>query len=69
MNLEEFSNSLFDEVCSLHRELCVIPAPSHFEDKRAEYILNYLIIFKELLLLQNIVKTAVQLFSMVQDSV
>lgn len=42
MNLEEFSNSLFDEVCSLHRELCVIPAPSHFEDKRAEYILNYL---------------------------
>ncbi len=42
MNLDKFSKNLFEEVCALHKELCVIPAPSHFEDKRAEYILKYL---------------------------
>ncbi len=42
MNLEEFSKNCFEEVCKLHKELCVIPAPSHYEDKRAEYILKYL---------------------------
>lgn len=42
MNLDLFSKNCFHEVCALHKELCVIPAPSHYEDKRAEYILNYL---------------------------
>lgn len=26
----------------LHKELCLIPAPSHFEDERAAYVLKYL---------------------------
>jgi len=42
MNLHKFSEEMFEEVLKLHRDLCLIPAPSHFEDKRAEYVLNYL---------------------------
>ena len=42
MDLNRFSEKKFDEVLKLHKELCLIPAPSHFEDGRAEYILKYL---------------------------
>ena len=42
MDLQKFSNEKFDELLKLHRELCVIPAPSHFEDERAKYVLKYL---------------------------
>ena len=33
----------YDLVDKLWRELCIIPAPSHHEEKRAEYIKNTLI--------------------------
>ena len=42
MNLQKISEEKFEELLKLHYELCVIPAPSHFEDKRAEYVLKYL---------------------------
>lgn len=42
MDLQKFSEEKFEELLKLHRELCVIPAPSHFEDERAKYILEYL---------------------------
>lgn len=42
MNLQKFCEEKFEEVLELHHDLCVIPAPSHFEDERAEYILKYL---------------------------
>lgn len=42
MNLQVFSEEKYDELLKLHRELCLIPAPSHYEEKRAEYILRYL---------------------------
>ena len=42
MDLQKFSDEKFHEVLKLHRELCVIPAPSNFEDERAQYILKYL---------------------------
>ena len=42
MNLQKFYEEKFEEVIKLHRDLCLIPAPSHFEEKRAEYILKYL---------------------------
>jgi len=42
MDLQKFSEEKFEELLKLHRELCLIPAPSHFEDERAEYILKYL---------------------------
>lgn len=42
MNLQVFAEEKFDELLKLHKELCVIPAPSHFEDERAAYILKYL---------------------------
>lgn len=42
MDLQKFSEEKFEELLKLHRELCVIPAPSHFEDERAEYVLKYL---------------------------
>ena len=42
MDLKKFSEDVFEELLKLHRDLCIIPSPSHFEDKRAKYILNYL---------------------------
>lgn len=42
MDLQKFSDEKFDELLKIHRELCLIPAPSYFEDRRAEYILKYL---------------------------
>ncbi len=42
MDLLKFSNEKFDALLKLHKELCLIPAPSHFEDERAKYILKYL---------------------------
>lgn len=42
MDLQKFSLEKFDELLKLHKELCLIPAPSHFEDERAAYVLNYL---------------------------
>lgn len=42
MDLQKFSEEKFDELLRIHRELCLIPAPSNFEDERAKYILKYL---------------------------
>lgn len=42
MDLQKFSDEKFDELLKIHRELCLIPAPSYFEDRRAKYILKYL---------------------------
>ncbi len=42
MDLQKFSEEKFEELLTLHRQMCVIPAPSHFEDERAEYVLKYL---------------------------
>lgn len=42
MDLQKFSEEKFEEVLKLLHDLCVIPAPSHFEDERANYVLNYL---------------------------
>ena len=42
MDLEKISNEKFDELLKIHRELCLIPATSHFEDERAMYVLKYL---------------------------
>jgi len=42
MDLQKFSEEKYHELLQLHRDLCVIPAPSHFEEKRAQYILNYM---------------------------
>lgn len=42
MDLQKFSEEKFEELLKIHRDLCVIPAPSHFEDERAKYILKYL---------------------------
>ena len=41
MDLQKFSEEKFEELLKLHKELCIIPAPSHFEDGRAEYVLKY----------------------------
>ena len=41
MDLQKFSEEKFEELLKLHKELCLIPAPSHFEDERAEYVLKY----------------------------
>ena len=35
--LIEFLKNNRDEIFRTHRELCLIPAPSHFEDERAKY--------------------------------
>ncbi len=41
--MENFkSENYYDLALYLTKELCSIPAPSHHEEKRAEYILNYL---------------------------
>ncbi len=42
MDMHRFAEERFDELLTLHRELCLIPAPSHLEDERAKYILSYL---------------------------
>ena len=42
MDLQKFSEENFEALLKLHRELCLIPAPSHFEEERAKYILEYL---------------------------
>jgi len=42
MDLQKFSEEKFAELLKLHKELCLIPAPSHFEDERAAYVLKYL---------------------------
>ncbi len=42
MDLQKFSEEKFAALLKLHRELCLIPAPSHFEEERAKYILEYL---------------------------
>lgn len=42
VDLQKFSEEKFSELLSVHRDLCLIPAPSHYEDERAEYILKYL---------------------------
>ncbi len=42
MDLQKFSVEKYEEVLKLHKDLCLIPAPSHFEDERAEYVLKYL---------------------------
>ena len=42
MDLKKFSEENFEALLKLHRELCLIPAPSHFEEERAKYILEYL---------------------------
>ena len=36
-NIKEYVNSSMDELCALHRELCLIPAPSLCEERRAEF--------------------------------
>lgn len=42
MDLLKFSEEKFDELLKIHRDLCLIPAPSNFEDERAKYVLKYL---------------------------
>ncbi len=42
MDLNRFSQEKYEEILKLLRELCVIPAPSYFEDERAAYVLKYL---------------------------
>lgn len=42
MDFTKISEALFEELLALHKELCLIPAPSGFEDARAAYVLNYL---------------------------
>lgn len=37
MMIKEFIEANKDELYRVHKELCLIPAPSHFEDERAEY--------------------------------
>ncbi len=42
MNFHEYSKSKYDSVLKVIRDLCAIPAPSHFEDERAEYCKHFL---------------------------
>ena len=42
MNLQKFSEEYYNELLKLHHDLCLIPAPSHYEDERAKYILECL---------------------------
>lgn len=42
MDLQKFSEEKYEELLELHRKLCVIPAPSYHEEKRAAFILKYL---------------------------
>ena len=42
MNVKEFTKQNIDEFYKTLKELCLIPAPSHHEEKRAEYCKNWL---------------------------
>ncbi len=42
MNLQKFSEEYYNELLKLHHDLCLISAPSHYEDERAKYILECL---------------------------
>lgn len=42
MDLLKLSEKYYDEMLKLLHDICVIPAPSGFEDKRAEFVLHYL---------------------------
>lgn len=41
MDIKEFLNINTENLYQLHRELCLIPAPSHHEERRAEYCLRW----------------------------
>lgn len=42
MDLLKLSENYYDQMLTLLRDICVIPAPSGYEDERAEFILKYL---------------------------
>ena len=42
MDLLKISESYYDEMLRLIHDICIIPAPSGFEDDRAEFVLKYL---------------------------
>ena len=42
MDLLKISEKYYDEMLNLLHDICVIPAPSGYEDERAEFILKYL---------------------------
>ncbi|MBR3932752.1 MAG: M20/M25/M40 family metallo-hydrolase [Clostridia bacterium] len=42
MDLLILSEKYYDEMLRLLHDICIIPAPSGFEDKRAEFVCNYL---------------------------
>ena len=42
MDLIKISEIYYNEMLELIHDICVIPAPSGFEEKRAEFILKYL---------------------------
>lgn len=42
MNVKEFTKQNIEEFYKTLKELCLIPAPSHHEEKRAEYCKNWL---------------------------
>lgn len=42
MDLLKLSEKYYDEMLTLLHDICVIPAPSGFEDERAEFVLGYL---------------------------
>lgn len=41
MDLTKIAVGYYDEILFLIKEMCVIPSPSGFEDKRADFVLNY----------------------------
>ncbi len=42
MDLLKISEKYYDEMLNLLHDICIIPAPSGYEDERAEFILKYL---------------------------
>ncbi len=42
MDLLKLSENYYDEMLELLHDICIIPAPSGFEEKRAEFVLKYL---------------------------
>ena len=42
MNFRDYANENYESVLEGIRDLCAIPAPSHFEDERAEYCKRFL---------------------------
>ncbi len=42
MNFRDYANENYESVLKVIRDLCAIPAPSHFEDERAEYCKRFL---------------------------